>query len=64
MDNPFRRQRDTMIETCVNSKGWCTRAYHIENRWPSTLAFEFAPRDHLAKFVYDLRFNDHTACLP
>ncbi len=61
--NPFRKQRDNVVATCVKKSGrWCSLDPAAD--WPCTRAWCFAPTDPLARWIYDLRYLDgaHLPC--
>ena len=53
--NPYRKQRDKMIETCVKADGWC--AFGDGSIWPSSGPWGFAPRDPIARYAFDVRYG-------
>ena len=60
--NPFRRQRDAYIETCVKKEGYC--ALGDDAIWPASRPWAFAPRDPVAKWIYDFHYlhGEHIEC--
>jgi hypothetical protein len=60
--SPFRRKRDEYIESCVKAEGWCSLG--DDGIWPSSRPWAFAPRDRLAKWLYDARYygGEHSDC--
>ena len=54
MFNPFRRQRDAFIETCVKKEGWCSIS--DDSIWPASHPLMFAPRDPVARWIYNYRY--------
>jgi hypothetical protein len=60
--NPYRKERDKFIETCVKADGRCSLG--DGTIWPSSRPWEFAPIDLLGKWLYDVRYlnNEHVEC--
>jgi hypothetical protein len=60
--NPFRRQRDEFVETCVKKEGWCSTGY--DDVWPSNGSLDFEPHNQLARWLYEQRYllGAHSEC--
>ena len=56
--NPYRRERDSMVETCVTKQGsWC--AVNVGSEiWPCDLAMCFVPTGDVARWAYNLKFPE------
>jgi hypothetical protein len=56
--NPYRRDRDSMVEDCVTRQGsWCP-VNVATDIWPCAFADCFVPTGDVARWVYNLRFPD------
>ena len=56
--NPYRRERDAFIETCVKRDGgWCSVSSGADI-WPSSRPRGFVPKDWLARWMYNQRFKE------
>jgi hypothetical protein len=60
--NPYQRERDEHIQSCVKADGWCV--YSGAGAPGIVGAWAFAPRDSVAKCLYDHRYRHgvHLEC--
>lgn len=54
VNNPFRRARDQRVEDCLSKSGkWCVWDWSDrQDIWPVTWADAFAPREDIARRLY------------
>jgi hypothetical protein len=61
--NPYQRERDESIQSCVKADGWCV---YSGAGAPGVIgALSFAPLDRTAKWLYEFRYRAgvHWECL-
>ena len=54
--NPYQRQRDERVETCIKADGWCSMSDENAAKPSHPTPATFAPRDPIARAVYGWRY--------